>query len=69
MGHFGGRGSRRNACAGVTLFIPAVTILCPESGTLASFIALPVGGSDKKANDTFSVFSTLVEPWITAAYF
>lgn len=50
----------------VTLFIQGGTILCPESGTLASFIALPVGRID--AAPDYSPL-LLVEPWITAAYF
>jgi hypothetical protein len=33
----------QSASVDVTLFIPEGTILCPESGTLASFMALPVG--------------------------
>ena len=55
--------------AAATLFIPEVTILCPESGTLASFNALPVGLTNKKPTQYPFVFTTLVEPWITAVYF
>jgi hypothetical protein len=59
----------QNASVDAILFIPEDTILCPESGTLASFNALPVGLTNKKPTQYPFVFTTLVEPWITAAYF
>lgn len=66
MAPFAAVGWLPSGFAAATLFIPEVTILCPESGTLASFIVLPVDHAG--ATTDFSSLS-LVEPWITAVYF
>ena len=66
MAPFAAVGWLPSGSAAATLFIPEVTILCPESGTLASFIVLPVNQTG--ATTDLSSLS-LVEPWITAVYF
>jgi hypothetical protein len=66
MVHYAAAGSPRNAFAVAILFIRADTILSLESGTLASFMTLPL--ARVSATPDFS-FLSLVEPWITAVYF